>query len=159
MGLDISKYDLQLFRKKQVDTKMSFVWQLLCNCFSHAEMTSGRKLLCAGGWVCPGHRLSALSRPWVAAEHSRERSEKLIEVTDSAMRNGRISQLVKEKWCERLSDLRDNQRENWAPFQEQSLARPAVPGWLLITQLISHKAEIREIPNFGPKLGPKGKSN
>lgn len=157
MSLEISKYNLQLFRKNQVATKMSLAWQLLCNCISHAEMTSGRKLLCAGGWVCPGQGLNALSRPWVAAEHSKEPSEKLIEVTDSATRNGRISQPVKEKWCERLSDLRDNQRENWTPFWKQSLARPAVLGWLLMMQLISHKAEITETPNFGPKLGPKGK--
>ena len=76
------------------------------------------------------------------------------------MRNGRISQLIKEKRCERPSDLRDNQREYWAPSGEQSLARPAVPGVAVsVMQLISNKAEITEIPNFGPELGPKGKSN
>lgn len=147
--------------KNQVSTKMSLMWQLLCNCSSHAEMTSGRKLECASRWVCPGQRLHGLSRPWGAAERSKEQqSEKLTEVTDSATRNGRISQLGKEKRCERPSDPRGNRREYWAPFWEQSLAKPAVLRVIVsVMQLISNEAEITEIPNFGPKLGPKGESN
>lgn len=114
--------------------------------------------MCAGRGVCPGQRLNGLSRPRGAAEHSKAQSEKLTEVTDSATRKGRISQPNKEKRCKRLSDLRDNQRDYWAPFRERSLARPAGLGVTVsVMQLISNKAEMTEIPNFGPKLGPKGK--
>lgn len=45
----------------------------------------------------PWPELTGLSRPWGAAEHGKEQRKRLIEVMDSATRNGRISQLVKEK--------------------------------------------------------------
>lgn len=76
-------------------------------------------------------------RAWQGAEW-----EAVTQVMDSATRNGWISQLIKEKWCDRLSDCRDNQRECWVSLEQGQCAGGGH------MQLIRKKAEVTEMPNW-----------